>query len=382
MKILAVGGGSGGHVTPVVAVFRELKSSQPSAEIRFWCDRKFGPQAKSIVSKYDASIKVDQIVSGKLRRYNTMPLIKQLTTPSIIFPNLRDLLLVGAGFIQSFFKLLLWRPDVVFTKGGFVCLPVGYAASLLRIPLVIHDSDAHPGLTNRLLARHATAIATGSPLEYYKYPKDRSHYVGIPVDSSFYPRQAEDQARLKSILGFNPDRPLVVVTGGGLGAVRINNAIADGLGSLLDTTSVMLISGMNQYDELKSRLPAHQDFKLEAFVSEKMSDVLAAADVVVARAGATTLLELAALKKPTIIVPNGLLTGGHQLKNAKVYLDSRAIDVVDENEMVNDPQVLVRTITDLIADDKRRLAMGEAFYEFARPKAARDMADLILQATA
>ena len=178
MKILAVGGGSGGHVTPVVAVLRELKARDQSAEIRFWCDRKFAPQAKSIMHHFDDTIPVQPIFSGKLRRYHTLPLWRQLLRPvTIVFPNLRDIFFVVCGFVQSFFKLLVWRPDVVFTKGGYVCLPVGLAAKILRIPLVIHDSDAHPGLTNRVLSRWATAIATGAPLEYYPYPKKISRYV-------------------------------------------------------------------------------------------------------------------------------------------------------------------------------------------------------------
>ena len=148
-KILAVGGGSGGHVTPVVAVLRELKSQDPSIEVRFWCDNTFGRQAKSIVGYYDPEVRVDTIISGKLRRYHHLTFLQHLTIPSVLWPNLRDGVLVVAGVVQSVNKLLIWRPDVVFTKGGYVCLPVGWAARFLRIPLVIHDSDAHPGLTNR-----------------------------------------------------------------------------------------------------------------------------------------------------------------------------------------------------------------------------------------
>lgn len=353
---------------------------QPDVELRFWCDRKFATQAKGIVAKYDKSIPVSTIFSGKLRRYHSMPLVKQLLTPSIVLPNIRDLLFAGIGFVQSVVKLVAWRPDVVFTKGGFVCLPVGYAAKLLRIPLVIHDSDAHPGLTNRLLAPHATTIATGSPLEYYPYPKSKSHYVGIPVDAAFRPRTPNEKLAAKRALGVQPDKPLVVVTGGGLGAVRINNAVVGGLDTILPHASVILISGMHQYEELKAHTSVRKDFQLLSFVSSGMADMLGAADVVVARAGATTLLELAGLSVPTIIVPNGLLTGGHQLKNAKVYSDAGAVAVVEENAMSADSQLLARAIISLLDDASRREMMSVAFHAFAKPAAARDMAALIVAA--
>ena len=113
MKILAVGGGSGGHVTPVVAVLRELKKRDSTIELRFWCDRKFAPQAKSIMGHFDESIPVQTILSGKLRRYHNLPLWRQLLRPvSIVLPNIRDALLVILGFFQSLFRLIVWRPNV------------------------------------------------------------------------------------------------------------------------------------------------------------------------------------------------------------------------------------------------------------------------------
>ena len=331
MRILAVGGGSGGHVTPVVAVLRTLKTAQPDVEIRFWCDRKFFSQARGIIHHFDESIPVQRIYSGKLRRFHNVPLWRQLIQPNIILPNIRDFFLAGVGFLQSLMKLVFWRPDVVFTKGGFVCLPVGLAAKILGIPLVIHDSDTHPGLTNRILAKWASSIATGSPLKYYNYPAERSRYVGIPVASDCVPSTEASQKQMKRELGVDTDRPLVVITGGGLGARRINDAIISVLDQLLPLTSVILVSGVGQYDEVAPLVPRDDPrFQLHAFVTP-ITPMLSAADIVVARAGATTLLELAAMAKPTILVPNGYLTGGHQLKNAAVYAEKHAVVIVDEH---------------------------------------------------
>lgn len=382
MRILLVGGGSGGHVTPVAAVIRELRKEQPRAELRMWCDKGFAPQAKSIIGHVDENIPVHMIVAGKLRRYHHFTLLQHITVPSVFWPNMRDFFLVIVGTLQSIIKLIIWRPNVVFTKGGFVCLPVGWAARLLRIPLVIHDSDAHPGLTNRLLAGGAAAIATGAPLEYYSYPVDKTTYVGIPVGERFRPVAKEEQSTLKMVLGFSGERPLVVITGGGLGAKRLNDAVAFHLKSLLNLADVMLISGTAQYDELNALTPQNNShFQLHSFVSKDMELYLGAADVVVTRAGATTILELAALAKPTILVPNGRLVAGHQLKNAKVYADKHAVLVLDENKF-DDPAdtSLVRTVESVLHDKALQQSLSTAIHAFAKPHAAHDMVEIILKA--
>lgn len=305
--------------------------------------------------------------------------MRQLLWPSLVLRNLRDIFLVIAGFFQSIFKLIIWRPDVVFTKGGYVCLPVGIATYLLHIPLVVHDSDAHPGLTNRILSRWATAIATGAPLEYYNYPAEKSRYVGIPIASEFHEFSEKDKRTAKEQWGIKSNNPLVVVTGGGLGASRINDAIVLTLSDLLEMSSVVLISGNRQYDELRSITPPNDDkFQLHAFISKNMASLLGAADVVVARAGATTILELASLAKPTILIPNGKLTGGHQLKNAEVYQKVNATIVINEDEMVDNPQILVSAVRSVLSDSERADNMSHIFASFARPNAAREVADMII----
>ena len=283
------------------------------------------------------------------------------------------------GIVQSFGKLLAWRPDVVFTKGGFVCLPVGIAAKLLGIPLVIHDSDAHPGLTNRILARWAVAIGTGAPLEFYSYPSSRSFYVGIPVREEFRPRTQDEKRQIRKSLGLSEDTPLVVVTGGGLGAKRINDTLATIGAELIKEASVVHIAGTLQYDELRDRVPQDARYKLLSFVDNEMADILGAADLVVTRAGATTMLELAALAAPTIIIPNGQLTGGHQLKNAQVYANAEAAIVLEEEATVKDPRVLLTTIQGVLRDTAASRQLSEKIHTFAMPSAAHDVADMIVR---
>ena len=332
------------------------------------------------MSSFDGSVAVHTITAGKLRRYHHLTLWQHILWPSLMAKNLGDAFLVGVGFIQSLFKLIIWRPDVVFTKGGYVCLPVGMAAHVLRIPLVIHDSDAHPGLTNRILARWATAIGTGAPLEYYHYPRSKSKYTGIPIADGFKPFTKAQQWDAKREWGVNPDAPLMVVTGGGLGATRLNKTVAQILKKLQKSTSVILLSGVGPYDELKQTLPKNSDhFQLHAFTSN-MTQLLGAADIVVTRAGATTILELAALAKPTILVPNAALTGGHQLKNAAVYDDAKASIVLVEDEIVENPELLLQAVNELLDNPKSTQAMARRFATFAKPDAAKDMAKMILAA--
>ncbi len=320
-------------------------------------------------------------MAGKFRRYHHLSVMQQLMWTQLVLLNLRDSFLVLMGFIQSLVMLILWRPDVVFTKGGYVCLPVGLAAKILGIPLVIHDSDAHPGLTNRILARWASAIATGAPLEYYSYPKSISRYIGIPISSDFHPFSESERAQARQQWGIDPDSKLIVITGGGLGAKRINDTVAEVLDDLLKLGTVVLIAGAAQYDELRSLTPVNDEhFQLHAFVSSGMAELLGAADVVLTRAGATTVLELAALEKPTILIPNAKLTGGHQLKNAAVYTDARAVKILDEDAMVENPTLLVDSVQEVLSNPDESKAMAKRFLKFARPNAASDMADMIISA--
>jgi UDP-N-acetylglucosamine--N-acetylmuramyl-(pentapeptide) pyrophosphoryl-undecaprenol N-acetylglucosamine transferase len=206
--------------------------------------------------------------------------------------------------------------------------------------------------------------------------------VGIPINEEFTPLAPQERMQFKQELGFDPKRPLIVVTGGGLGARRINDAVAKRLDAILDISSVLLISGTAQYDEMRA-VTSETDprFQLHAFVSHGMASMLGAADIVVTRAGATTILELAALARPTILIPNGYLTGGHQLKNAAAYAENGAVEVLDERELEANPQLLLDLLTTLLTNPVRLSQMSKAFHAFAKPQAASDMADIIFEAT-
>lgn len=332
------------------------------------------------MNEFDERIPVETIAAGKLRRYHHLTALQHIMWPSLMWANLKDVFKIAGGLLQSLWKLIWWRPDVIFTKGGYVCLPVGMAARMLRIPLVIHDSDAHPGLTNRILSKWATAIATGAPLEYYSYPASRSKYVGIPIKDAFRVYSKAERKAAKEEWGITTKKPLVVITGGGLGAQRLNIVVEKTLKQLQKDVSVVLLAGAGHYDELRARMPADSDdFQLHPFISN-IHSLLGAADIVVTRAGATTILELAALQKPTILVPNAALTGGHQLKNAAVYGDAQVAIVLEENALDDKPAMLVDAVKSYLNDPKTTASMTKRFGKFARPDAASDMAAMILKA--
>lgn len=333
------------------------------------------------MAEFDPNIEVETVMAGKFRRYSHLTRLQHLTIPSVVFPNIRDAFLVVGGVGQSIFRLLLWRPDVVFAKGGYVCLPVGWAAWLLRIPLVIHDSDAHPGLTNRLLAPVAKRIGTGVPLEHYDYPLEKSVYVGIPISDKYKPVTKEQQARLKQALGLDPRRPLTVFIGGGLGSKQINDAVVLHLRSLLEVTNVVLLSGTAQYDELRSLTPqADKRFILKDFMTDGLPQLIQAADVVVSRAGATALLELAATAKPTILVPSKRLLW--QIKHAKVFAEADAVLLLDEDKFESaDDTTLLAAVRKVLGNHTFSEKLARHLHKQARPHAARDMAAMIIRAS-
>lgn len=324
-------------------------------------------------------VPVHVIAAGKLRRYHGVPLWKQLLDIPTVAKNFRDIALIITGFMQSLVLLRRFKPDVVFAKGGYVCLPLGYAAHALGIPLVIHDSDARPGLTNKLLSRYAQSIATGSPLENYPYPKEKTTYTGVPIDPAFHPFTEKEQRDAKQEIGIiDLDKPLVVVTGGGLGAESINSgvvAIAERL--MADGYAIYHVTGKKHYGRVKQAAYEHPDYHIVEFVYKDMATVLGAADVVVSRGSATFLQELAALAKPTIIVPAAHLSD--QMKNAVSYDKSKAAYMLSDKE-VRAGEVLYEAIKHCIDNPDAATSMAKRFHEFAREDAALEVAKLLVDA--
>lgn len=366
-------------MTPAIAVLQELKRQHAGdLELGFVCDKGFAPQCRSIIAGSGLDIKLHIIASGKMRRYHNFGVVDYLANPSVLLRNIGDIFKVVGGFFQGLVLLLRWRPDVVFCKGGFVCLPVGYAAKLLRIPLVVHDSDARPGLTNRLLAPLAAKIATGYPLENYNYPAAKTRYTGVPIRAEFRPVDSAHQTELKRSIGIADGRALVVSFGGGLGSESINSAIVAGLDVISRLPlQLIAISGLKHFDGMERAVGDVENVRVIDFVPQGMSDMLAAADIVVTRASATALQELAGLAKPIIAVPARQL--GDQIKNAELFAKRQAAIVLSDDDL--DRGDLVYEIKRLLEDEPLRQKLVDNIKGLAKHDAARDVASLILGCT-
>jgi UDP-N-acetylglucosamine--N-acetylmuramyl-(pentapeptide) pyrophosphoryl-undecaprenol N-acetylglucosamine transferase len=344
--------------------------------VTFVCDKGFLEQSRGIMAHATVPVVVKTITAGKLRRYAHMSRLRQLLTPSIVGKNIIDSFKIGIGFVQSVALLRREKPDVIFAKGGFVCLPLGAAAHMLRVPLVIHDSDTRAGLTNRVLARWASSIATGFPVEYYPYNPQITQYVGVPIDQNFVLTSKSEQARAKEMLGFHRETPLIVVTGGGLGAKSINDAMASIHSSIMaQGWNVYHITGKSHYEAVRREIDESMSYTLAPFVYKDMHVILGAADVVVARGSATFIQELAGLGKAAILIPARHL--GDQLKNAVMYEKAGAAVTLRDDEVQANPSVLFNHLSTLLNDKKRRAELAAALHSFARPDAARDVAQMI-----
>lgn len=405
MKVLVVGGGSGGHITPAVAVVREVLEMRPRTRVEFWTDRKYYKNVVKITTEIGVRwgnraakrrkgsyIRVRKIAAGKFHRYAGWKLKDwfvnwQVVLKDLIWGNIMGLFGFLGGLLQSFGRLW-WpgkRPDVVFLKGGFVGLPVGLVARFLRIPYVVHESDAVPGLANRLLMKHAAVVAT-SWEGLQGTTKGRMVQVGTPVAPEFKVLSPTVQKTLKKTFGFDPERPLVIVTGGSQGALSLDEAIRAILPELLKFTSVGLVAGRKHYEamvDLKryeewDKAKLQSNFRMWEFNSA-MHELMGAADVVVSRAGATTIAELAALAKAVVLVPFERLPGGHQTKNAERLVEMGAAMMIPNAQLEQEPELLLEMVHKLVRSPRVRADLAEKLHAQARPEAAKDLARVLVE---
>jgi UDP-N-acetylglucosamine--N-acetylmuramyl-(pentapeptide) pyrophosphoryl-undecaprenol N-acetylglucosamine transferase len=378
--IVLTGGGSGGHITPLLSLARELKKNSPGCQIIY-----IGHKGDNFDTFKQSGHDFDFMAfinAGKFRRYHDQSL-KGLAHPKTFILNLRDFFRLPGSIILSYKILRRFKPDVVFSKGGFVAVPVGVAAKLKKVPIVTHDSDITPGLANRIIGRWARIHATGMPAEYYAYKKSRTIQVGIPIDERIKKITPKLQAQIKAKLELPKQSQVLLVSGGGNGSKRLNDLITAIAPELLSThLSLYIIHVAGQLHEAEVKLAykdlpnAEQKRVIATGFSPDFNAYAAVADVVVARAGATTLAELAAAGKACIIIPAPFLSGGHQLKNANLLADKDAA-VVLQNDV--SPDELLATINSLLSNDSRRFELARNLYSTAITDASARLAKLILQ---
>jgi UDP-N-acetylglucosamine--N-acetylmuramyl-(pentapeptide) pyrophosphoryl-undecaprenol N-acetylglucosamine transferase len=321
LTLCLTGGGTAGHVTPHFALL-------PGIQARGWRAFYVGSSGLEKPLVEAQGIEFHAIATGKLRRYLSVQ-------------NLLDVFKVGVGAVQAFFLLLRKRPDAVFSKGGFVAVPVALAAWALRIPVVSHESDLTPGLATRIIARFAKLIVYTFP-ETARYLKPDAQRVGTPIRQELF---EGDRARGLALCGFDPreDLPTLLVMGGSQGAVRVNEALEKLLPTLLGSMRVIHLTGKG-----KALAFAHPRYKGFEFVSAELKDLFAASDLFMGRAGSNSIFEVLALRKPMLLVPLEIGSRGDQVLNADAFAKNGWAHVLRETELT--PESLGAKLAELQRD--------------------------------
>ena len=372
---MLTGGGTGGHITPILALAHELKRLKPDIHI-VYIGEHGGKFAHMVVDNPNID-EIRTVWAGKFRRYHGESWLQRLLDVQTNVLNFRDVFYFLVGTLQALVLLRRLRPDAVLLKGGFVGVPAGLAAAFWRIPFVTHDSDSLPGLANRLVARWATYHATAMSAENYPYPAASVKYVGVLVSDNHKPVTAQIQSEFKTHIDVPSDCRLLVVTGGSGGSGSINTAIKKLLPGLLDDYQDLYV--VHQVGKGKQGIYkgfSHARLRVMELLIP-MYKYTGASDVVVTRAGATTVAELGVQGRATIIVPNPLLTGGHQLVNAKILEEQGGVIVVNETTL-DIPQDLDAAIRRLLDSSQERKRLGKHLQDNTIRDAAHELAVVVL----
>lgn len=371
MKVVFTGGGTGGHTIPIVAVSRELKkiAGEQQLDIQMYY---LGPRDRFGVLTPQEGIKIFPVISGKIRRYITL---------SSIVEDFLDIFKIPLGIIEAFLLLFFIAPDVIFSKGGYGSIPTVIAAWALRVPIFLHESDVSPGLTNRIISKFSTQIMVSFPPSQEEYfPKDKMIFVGNPIRKNLLNGSAEEAKRIFNLVG---DKPVLLVLGGSQGSRRINDRILDGLSEFLKNFEVIHQCGIKNFDEVRkeAQIVAPDDlvqyYHPVPFLNEKqLSDAYKISSFIVSRAGSGSTFEIAALGKPSILVPLPEAAQNHQVKNAYAYASSGAAYVIEESNLT--PNFLIERIKYVLSHPEEEDKMRQAALNFAKPKAAYDIADRLI----
>lgn len=324
--------------------------------------------------------------AGKIRRYHNEGL-KQLMDVPTILRNMRDAIFVVIGLIQSYFLLNKIKPDVIFTRGSYVGVPVCLAAKLRGIKYITHDSDSLPSLTNRVIGRWSALHLVALDKAIYPYPKDKTITTGIPISRNFTVINSERREEYRQKLNIPKKCKLIFVTGGGLGAKSLNDTLIEIAPNMLAEFKELIIAhvvGRKHEEEISIAYDKNlsNDKRSRVKVIGYTDEVYlysGASDLVVTRAGATTLAELAIQGVACIILPNSNLVAGHQLKNAKILEDGQAAIVINDKDLEDNPNILAKEISGLLKDNNKRKTLAKNLLSFGHPDADKQIARIIIK---
>ena len=372
VKIFLAGGGSGGHVTPIVALAQAIKDAKLPWHIIYVGAKSDVFGQREVRAQVQLFAETHFLLAGKFRRFHNASGLKARVRLVAFLYNIRDLALVAAGILHSFYLVGRHRPQLVFSKGGYPALGPCLAAVVWRIPLVIHDSDAVSGLTHRVVRRWVHLRLTGLPVS--QSSDQRLRHVGVPINQDFTkPLTPSQRQKLVKQYRLPPKPELVLVTGGGNGAKNLNRVVLETVDQLQlnRNTHIMMVTGTKFYDQAQAASRhVHRRHRLTVvdFV-ESMPDLMRLATVVVTRAGATALSEASVAGKPTIIVPQPFLPGAHQLHNAQIYRRARAALIVPDNGIKVNRKVFIQELESLLHNPKKRERLHHQILRLAAPDA-------------
>lgn len=320
--------------------------------------------------------RVSRISAGKFRRYPNQTFFERILDVKTIALNLRDMFRVTAGIVQAYALLGRDRPDVIFIKGGFVGVPIGIAARAHGVPFITHDSDTVPGLANRIIGRWADRHAVGMSEQFYAYPAGKTVQVGIPTSKEFVHVTDALKKAYRQDLQLPAKAKVIFVMGGSQGAGKLNQAINRILKDLNRAIPDLYV--LHQTGRLIEGLPEDSDsYRKYTFIDE-LYKYSGAADVVVTRAGASSMAELAVQGRAAIVIPAPHLAGGHQIENGRHLAENKAAVIIDEADLDRQPQVLAAAIEDLVSDTKEQKALATNLAQMYKTNAAHEIAGLLI----
>lgn len=362
MRIAFVGGGTGGHFYPLIAVAEAVADANPDARLYY-----IGPEPYDMGTLLDHRIDYIYCPAGKMRRYFSIQ-------------NFIDAFRTFAGIFIAFFKLFSLYPDVIFSKGGYTSIPILIMARYYRIPVVIHESDSVPGRANKYAAKFARYIAISYDETAKLFTPNKTALTGIPIRKNVLnaPRNAHE------ILGIQPNIPLIYVTGGSQGAERINELILQVAKDLLPYYQIFHQTGEKNEAAVKTTAQALLDgdpninryYIAGKVPAETTGALITAASIVISRAGSTTLFEIAAHGKPAIIIPIPESISHDQRSNAYAYARTGAAAVLEEKNLTK--HLLIEEINSIMSNVTKQQQMGAAAAAFVQPDAAKKIADILI----
>lgn len=367
MKIVLTGGGTGGHTFPLISVSKRLIEKTQSQNIPL--SIIFMGPMEDMSSYLNIRTKTIYIVSGKWRRYFSIK-------------NFLDIFKIVVGFIQAYIHLFIIMPDIIFSKGGYGSFPVVAVAWLFRIPILLHESDSVTGTANKILVKFSKKIITSFPSEYSELPKDKVINLGNPVRDL---RGGNTEEAYKEF-NITTEKPIIFIVGGSQGAIQINDLIYLMLKELIEQYEIIHQVGKKHYDSYLKRIEKQigeniTSYHAYSFLNERqMSGAFAISSLVISRAGASAIFELALVGKPSILIPLESSARGHQEKNAQIYEKIGAcvsISPVNINE-----HLLMNQINNLMQNKQKLIQMSSAAFTFSKPDSAQNIAKLILKTVA